>query len=145
MLLLKYSFRELLNCLPCRDDAHMGGQLLRARLPALTLAAALYVVAAALVPGPESSSAALPEGTVEFQDGASSAKQSFTTGEVAVLYVRDASLAIVATSTATWTTIGALVEAGTWWSLATGAPEPAVYALSPGSFCTTRPLRPTPL
>ena len=39
----------------------------------------------------------------------------------------------VATSSATWTGPGSLVAAGTWWSLATGAPGPSSFALASGS------------
>jgi hypothetical protein len=67
---------------------------------------------------------------VQFQDGAGSVKQSFSISDFAVFYVRDDSLATVATSTARWTTIGAPVSIYTWWSLSTGEPGPAVYALS---------------
>ena len=117
------------------------------RVRAAALAVAVYAVAA--LQGQVPSYAALPEVGVEFQDGAGATKGSFAIGEVAAFYVRDAALGTVATSTATWTAISATVPAETWWSLATGDPRPASFALSPesaydGNSPASTPLRPVP-
>lgn len=114
------------------------------RAVALVLAIATVFVAPHVL-GVSPSSAAIPEGSVQFQDGAGNAKQSFTAGETAVFYIGDTDLSTMADSTATWTEISAQVAAGEWWSLATGAPRASAYALSQGSaYDTTTPAN-TPL
>ena len=117
------------------------------RVPAAVLAVSICLAVGALVEGSALSyaSGALPENSVEFQDGAGNTAQSFIPGEVATIYVRDGSLATIATSTAAWTAISAKVSAGTWWSLATGAPHPTVYTLSEGSDYKTSTPANTPL
>ena len=89
--------------------------------------------------------AAVPQLGVEFQDGAGNAKDSAQAGETAIFYVRDAGLETVHAGTATWTDVPARVPANSWWSLATGAPHPDAYALSPGTSYDTSTPSNTPL
>ena len=92
-----------------------------------------------------SAMAAVPEASVEFQDGDGNTAQSFTPGQVAAFYIKDSSLATIATSTATWTRISARVAAGAPWSLTTGEPRAAAYSLSQGSAYDTATPANTPL
>ena len=57
----------------------------------------------------------------------------------------DSGLGTTGTSTATWTEIESQAPAGTWWSLATGAPHPGAYALSPASSYDTAAPADSPL
>ena len=100
-------------------------------MTARKLALAFLLAAAAAVPAEQG--AALTGGTVQFQDGAGNEKLTFFPGQAATAYLRDQALATTATSSATWTALGFEVTVGTWWSLATGAPEPAAYELAAGS------------
>ena len=74
--------------------------------------------------------APVEDDSVEFQDGAGNAVQSFTPGQTAALYVKDAGLTTLGTCTATWTALPAKVSAGALLSLATGQPHPEVYSLN---------------
>lgn len=77
-------------------------------------------------------SALVEEDSVEFQDGAGNVVQSFTPGQTAALYVKDAGLTTLGTYTATWAALPAKVPAGALLSLATGQPHPEVYSVSDG-------------
>ena len=113
--------------------------------PLVSIPIALSILWLALILGPRLLAAAVPEGTVEFQDGAGNAKLSYAPGEAASFYIRDSALATVGTSTATWTNLSIDVPAGDLWSLATGAPDPAAFELGQGSrYDTTTPAN-TPL
>ena len=115
------------------------------RVTVLALAISSAVLVVALAQGVGRLLAAVTEGSVEFQDGAGNTRQSFPPGEVAAFYLRDANLSTTTTSTATWTQVTEQVPKLTWWSLATGAPQAAVYALSADSaYDTTTPAN-TPL
>ena len=93
-----------------------------------------------------SQAAAIPEDTLQFQDGAGNEKLTFVPGEAAEIYVRDIGLATTSTSSAVWNGLGFRVDANTtWWSLATGAPEPSVYQLALGSLFSTSSPSQTPL
>ena len=117
----------------------MGGR-------ASALALAFFVgVVFALFQGTPTLLAAVPESKVEFQDGSGNAKESFSPGDTAAFYVRDASLSTMATSTAIWTELTAQVAAGTWWSLATGAPDTSTYELIAGTRYDTSTPANTPL
>ena len=120
-----------------------------AHVSLVSIPIALSFIWLAVSLGPGLLAAAVPEGTVEFQDGAGNAKLSYAPGEAASFYIRDSALAIVGTSTATWTNLSIDVPAGDLWSLASGAPDPAAFELSQGSqYDTTAPantpLRPVP-
>ena len=81
--------------------------------------------------------AAVPEGSIQFQDGAGNVRESFIPGDTALFYVRDAALSPSTTSVGTWSQVPAQVPAGSTWSLATGAPHQSVYSLSVGSAYDT--------
>ncbi len=109
------------------------------RLAASVCIVTLLLVAALLLNAP-TSRADVPEGAVEFQDGSGNPVESITSAKRAVFYVRDPGLVTVPEATATWTDVPAQVAANSWWSLATGAPHPGSYALSPDSaYDTTAP------
>ena len=107
----------------------------------------LFVIWAALAPLRPfpSVSAAVAEGSVEFQDGAGNIDLTLSLGQTAQFYVRDAALGTVGNGAATWTDITAAVSPGTWWSLATGAPPAAAYSLDPGSSYSMTTPSDTPL
>ena len=100
---------------------------------------------ASLIPGSRLFSAAVPEGSVQFQDGAGNVKESFLVGEGAIFYIRDADLSPPTTSVATWAQVPAQVPASSTWSLATGAPHQSVYSLSVESEYDTSTPADTPL
>ena len=128
-------------------ESQLGGQPVASRAPALAVALAIssHLLAALLAQSGGVLAAAVPASSVEFQDGAGNIKQSFSPGDTASFYIRDVSLDTVVTSTVTWTGVAALVTAGTPWSLATGAPQTPVYALSDGSIYDTSTPSNTPL
>ncbi len=115
------------------------------RVIPVALTIVFSLLAASTMRGAGPSPAGLPEDSVEFQDGAGSARQAFFPGETAAFYVKDTELGTVATSTATWTGLTEPVTTTAWWSLATGAPQPAVYWLSEGSIYDTTVPANTPL
>ena len=106
---------------------------MRPRVAVPVLATLVALVAALLTLTLSPRVYALLERSVEFQDGHGNARVAFVPGELAQLYVRDAGMATVETSTATWAVLGRQVETGEWWSLATGAPDSFSYELSAGS------------
>lgn len=68
-----------------------------------------------LVPAPRPVlSAPVEEDSVEFQDGAGNVVQSFTPGQTAALYVKDAGLTSLGTCTAMWTTLPAKTACPPW-------------------------------
>ncbi len=77
-----------------------------------------------------SSSGAVPEGQVEFQDGSGNVPKSFYPGQIAHFFVRDAELSTVLSATGTWTSLSDGIPANTWISLASGSPEPGSYQLA---------------
>ena len=91
------------------------------------------------------SASPISDKTIRFLDGAGEPEQSFAHGDIAVVFVRDDGLGGPATSTGTWTNIDATVAAGTWWSLATGAPQETVYSISPSGVYDTATPANTPL
>jgi hypothetical protein len=103
----------------------------RAALVALSLPFAILVVAPVL--GMEPAFADSPEDGVEFQDGDGNTVHTFSPGRTATFYVKDTSLGTIEAATATWTEVTAQVDAGAWWSLATGEPQAASYGLSQNS------------
>ena len=115
------------------------------KVPVLALAAVSPLITAALLLGGDHSMLAAPEATVEFQDGAGNAKGSYSPGETAAFYIEGAGLGTLASSTATWSQISAQVPKFTVWSLATGAPEAAAFALSGGTAYDTTTPENTPL
>jgi hypothetical protein len=102
------------------------------RLGGACVAIVSVLVVSILFQGSASISAAVPENSIEFQDGAGNVVQSVSAGDTAIVYIRDSDLATVGTCTGTWTAIDATVTAGTRWSLATGSPRPVAYTLSEG-------------
>ena len=78
--------------------------------------------------------AAVPEGAVEFQDGAGNAVDSVKPDQRLKIYVRDKSLNTLGTCTATWTELPATVRGMQQdeLSLSTGAPHSEVYSLNEG-------------
>ena len=90
-------------------------------------------------------SLARAEISVGFRDGAGNLTESVASGAVATVYVMDLALGTVSTSTAMWTAVAEQVPFGTWWSLATGAPQSLAYTLSDGSPYDTDAPNHTPL
>ena len=74
--------------------------------------------------------AAVPEGTVEFQDGAGNAVDSVESDEGLKVYVRHDSLNTTDSCTATWTELSATVLANQRLNLSTGAPHSDEHSLS---------------
>ena len=68
---------------------------------------------------------AVTEDTVEIQDGAGNVVDSVLLGDAVTFFVQDSDLATTGTGVGTWTAIETAVPAGTWWSFATGAADPA--------------------
>lgn len=115
------------------------------RAVALALVISSPLLVAVVAQGAPKSLTVLLEDTIQFQDGSGTSIEAISPGETAVFYIRDADLASVATSTGTWTAVNSAVPPNSWWSLANGAPDPGVYALSAGSgYDTAVPSR-TPL
>ena len=76
--------------------------------------------------------AAVPEGAVEFQDGAGNAIDSVKSDARLSIYMRDKALNTLGTCTATWTELPVQVPANQLLSLSTGAPYSEVYSLNDG-------------
>lgn len=81
---------------------------------------------------PEADAAAVPEGAVEFQDGAGNAVDSVESDEGLKVYVRHESLNTTDSCTATWTELSATVPANQRLNLSTGAPHSDEHSLSTG-------------
>ena len=76
--------------------------------------------------------AAVPEGAVEFQDGAGNAVDSVKPDEQLKIYVRHESLNSTDSCTVTWTELSATVPANQRLNLSTGAPHSDEHSLSAG-------------
>ena len=76
--------------------------------------------------------AAVPEGAVEFQDGAGNAVDSVESDEGLKVYVRDDSLNTTDSCTATWTELSSAIPANQLLNLSTGAPHSDDYSLDDG-------------
>ncbi len=110
------------------------------RVPVLAIATLLPVISAAVILGAGHPSLSASGATVEFQDGVGNPVASYMPGEIAAFHIEGANLGALASSTATWSQISAKVPSFSLWSLATGAPEAGVFALSSGmSYDTTSP------
>ena len=112
--------------------------------PRVLVLVLLLAAPASLSPFPPVS-AAVAEGSVEFQDGAGNIDLTLSLGQMAQFYVRDAALGTVSTSAATWTDTTAAVSPSTWWSLATGSPHAGGYSVDPGSLYSKTTPSDTPL
>ena len=115
----------------------LGGHAIALALGAGLLTASM--TSATPLPNP------LIEDEISFQDGAGNAKTTFFAGAALILYVKDADLGTLATSTAVWSWTANGWKADTWWSLATGEPEAGVYALEEGSAYSRATPSDTPL
>ena len=115
----------------------LGGHAIALALGAGLLTASM--ASATPLPNP------LIEDEISFQDGAGNAKTTFFAGAALILYVKDADLGTLATSTAVWSGTANGWTADTWWSLATGEPEAGVYALEEGSAYSRATPSDTPL
>ena len=95
---------------------------------AVSLALGLFLALA--LTGRDTIVGAVSEGTVEIQDGAGNVVESVLLDNTVTFFVRDADLATAGTGTGIWTGLEIEAPAGTWWSFATGEPDPAIYVLS---------------
>lgn len=91
----------------------------------------LAVLILSVVQIPEAD-AAVPEGAVEFQDGAGNALDSVKPDEQLKIYVRHESLNTLDSCTATWTQLSSTIPANQLLNLSTGAPYSDEYSLSAG-------------
>ena len=98
-------------------------------VPAGPIALAILILSVAQIP--EADAAAVPEGAVEFQDGAGNAVDSVESDAGLKIYVRHESLNTLGSCTATWTELTVQIPANQLLNLSTGAPYSDVYSLTP--------------
>ena len=98
-------------------------------VPAVPIVFAVLMLSVAQI---SEADAAVPEGAVEFQDGAGNAVDSVKPDERLKIYVRHESLNTTESCTATWSELSSTIPANQLLNLSTGAPYSDQYSLSGG-------------